>query len=302
MRKARSDWSDQRRLQPGATLYALIAGKGPFSGRNLPETLRQLCELEPEPLSRLNPSVPRDLEAICLKAMNKRPDARYASAREMAEDLERFLDGRPVVARMPGAAERLLRSLCRHPARCAAVFAAIAILAVVSTQQFELPMVRDRLDPQDRRELRLAVNRSYEAELRRGVERGEILIRDHPESREGRRSLASIYHRLGELLVNTDRLADALWAYDRGGTLLRQHLRDEPGDVTSQIELADVLGSLGEASWALGRASDARAAYREAVIVRQGVVASHSEVRAYRDDLTRTLKRLNQLSSTTGPG
>ena len=56
----------------GATLYALLAGKGPFSGRNVLETLRQLHDLEPEPLRRLNPSVPRDLEAICLKAMDER--------------------------------------------------------------------------------------------------------------------------------------------------------------------------------------------------------------------------------------
>ena len=177
----------------------------------------------------------------------------------MADDLRHFLTGEPIICRKSGLAESMVRSLCRHPGRCAAVLAVLAILAVASTQRFELQRPGQRLDRHDRRELRRVINRTHEVGLRRSIELGENLIRDHSESRERRPRLASIYHRLGELLVNTDRLADALWTYERAATLLRQHLRDEPGDLTSQMELADVLGSLGEASWpSAGRAMPGR--------------------------------------------
>ena len=286
----------------GATLYTLLAGKGPFSGRTAMEALRLLLDFEPEPPCRLNPTVPRDLEAICLKAMNKRPDCPLCFSARDGRGLEAFFGRPPDLWRGCrawrsawlagcGAARsgsprssrpsRPLRSSfpssssCRRPAAVSALRAGASSVA---------PSI-DR------------TRRTCGAR----VELGETRIRDHSENREGRRTLATLYHRLGDLLVNTDRLADAPWAYERAVTLLRQDLRGEAGDVTPQIELAEVLGSLGEACWALGRAHDARAAYREAVIVRQSVVMNHPKVPAYQDDLTRTLNRLNELSNKVRP-
>src|SRR5262249_37533732 len=162
-------------------------------------------EIEPEPPSRLDPTVPRDLEAICLKALNKRPADRYASARAMAEDLQRFLESRPILARTPGAAERLVRWLRRRPAGFAALLLAPTALPIVSLQQVEPQKARRRLDAEGRRPLRRVINRSHEVELRRAIEAGEARLRADSESREGRRTLGSSYHRLGDLLVNTDR-------------------------------------------------------------------------------------------------
>jgi serine/threonine protein kinase len=84
----------------GATLYALLTEQPPFSGNSL-AVLRQIPEVRPVAPSILNPSVPRSLELICLHAMEKIPSRRYASMQEFADDLQRFVDGRPVQARTP---------------------------------------------------------------------------------------------------------------------------------------------------------------------------------------------------------
>lgn len=84
----------------GATLYALLTEQPPFSGNPL-AILRQIPEVQPVAPSILNPDVPRSLELICLHAMEKIPSRRYASMQEFAQDLQRFVDGRPVHARTP---------------------------------------------------------------------------------------------------------------------------------------------------------------------------------------------------------
>jgi serine/threonine-protein kinase len=78
----------------GAVLYALLAGKAPFGGESVVETLEAVRQRAPEPPTRANPAVPRDLEVICLKCLEKDPNRRYRSAEALAEDLRRWLDGR----------------------------------------------------------------------------------------------------------------------------------------------------------------------------------------------------------------
>ena len=90
----------------GTILYALLAGRAPFAGTTLIETLDLVRSHAPEPPSLINPHVPRDLEIICLKCMQKEPLRRYSSALALAEDLERWLDGVPILARPVGPLTR----------------------------------------------------------------------------------------------------------------------------------------------------------------------------------------------------
>jgi hypothetical protein len=98
----------------GVVLYELLTGERPFRGTRRMLIL-QVLEDEPRPPRQLNDKISRDLETICLKAMAKSPTRRYASARELASDLRRFLAGEPIRARPVGRIERLWRWCRRNP-------------------------------------------------------------------------------------------------------------------------------------------------------------------------------------------
>jgi len=95
----------------GAVLYCLLTGRPPFQSANPLETLRQVIEGEPVPPRHLNPAIDADLEAICLKCLEKRPDDRYHSATALQEELTRFLNGEAVSIRTRPSLERLRRTL-----------------------------------------------------------------------------------------------------------------------------------------------------------------------------------------------
>lgn len=114
----------------GTILYALLAGRAPFAGTTLIETLDRVRTCSPERPSQLNERVPRDLEIICLKCLEKEPARRYPSALALAEDLDRWLTGRPILARPVGATVRTLM-WCRRNKALAAL-AALLMAALVS--------------------------------------------------------------------------------------------------------------------------------------------------------------------------
>jgi serine/threonine-protein kinase len=114
----------------GAVLYEMLSGRPPFVGQSPAEIIQKVIAEEPAPPSRSKGQVPRDLETICLKCLQKSPARRYASAQDLADDLYRFLDGKPVLARPVGVIERSVKWARRRPTQVTLL--AVLLLALVA--------------------------------------------------------------------------------------------------------------------------------------------------------------------------
>jgi serine/threonine protein kinase len=116
----------------GAILYELLTGRPPFRGATPVETLNQVLSSEPVAISRMRPNTPHDVGTICLKCLEKEPKNRYATAAALADDLDRFLTYRPILARRSSLAEQTWR-WCRRNPRVAVLIGAVAWLLVAVT-------------------------------------------------------------------------------------------------------------------------------------------------------------------------
>jgi serine/threonine protein kinase len=179
----------------GATLYELLASRPVFDGEDRGELLRQVAFERPTALRTLAPRLPRDLETIAHKALEKSPDDRYASAGEMGFDLRRFLRGEPIRAKPPTLAERALKWSLRHrrPAAAAALALVLAVVGLsvgtllISRSRNEAVVARKLVEDRDREnrrmlsaiETRLALQAYKRGELERA---SELLERQVPRS------------------------------------------------------------------------------------------------------------------------
>jgi serine/threonine protein kinase len=147
----------------GATLYELLTLRPIFEGRDRNELLRQIADDEPRRPHSLHASTPRELETVVLKALRKEPSERYPTARALADDLQRFLDDQPVLARRPTAAERLRKLARRHPSL---VGAAAVVLILLSAGSLLSTLLIGRAQQNAEEAYRRERQRAEEAESR----------------------------------------------------------------------------------------------------------------------------------------
>jgi serine/threonine protein kinase/WD40 repeat protein len=143
----------------GATLYALLTGRPPFQGTTVAETLHQVKYREPLPPRRVNPAVDRDLNTITLRCLEKEPGRRFGSAAALADELQRYLEGRPILSRPVGPSGRLWR-WCRRKPILASLSAAALFLMMLSGGLY----LANRIETNRRQQAELA----YESAAERG--------------------------------------------------------------------------------------------------------------------------------------
>jgi WD40 repeat protein len=190
----------------GAIFYELLTGRPPFRGATMLETLEQVKTVDPVPPSRLVPRLPRDVETVCLKCLQKEPARRYSDAAALADDLGRYAAGLPVRARRVGEAERAWRWCRRNPVT-AGLVGGIALALVVGTTvatHFAVRAARGERSAVLNAEQALAHARRADSEARRAQEEKRLSDR--------------------RLYVAEMNLAHQAWQNGATG-LVQQHLR-----------------------------------------------------------------------------
>lgn len=191
----------------GLTLYEMLTLQPAFAGKDRQELLRQIAFEEPKPPRRLNGSTPGDLETIVLKAIAKSPAERYVTAQELADDLRRFLEDRPIQARRPTVLQRLRKWSRRHqPAVFTGVAAGIILLVLGMLGLVVSNMVITREKNQalmDRQETKKQMFQSRLAEARAGRWSGRMGQRVG-----GLEALAEAANLARELDLGEDRLLE----------------------------------------------------------------------------------------------
>lgn len=294
----------------GALLYETLTGRPPFLAANQFETLMQVIEREPVSPRKLQPTVPRDLETICMKCLEKESSKRYESAESLADDLRRFLDNAPIHARPVSFLERTWKLSRRHPA--AAALIAVSILAATTliiggiTYNTQLRAERDRTE----RNLGLAM----EAIDKMLTEVGEEQLAVEPRMEKKRQRLLSqalaLYEQLLEekkddprVLLETAqahrRVADlfrllgdnekAIVAYNDASTMLVELNRESPDNPSYRRQMAHCNNMRGEALRTVGRLNEAEAAYAGAQSQLEVLVAAYPGEASYREELASVL-------------
>lgn len=204
----------------GATLYELLANRPPFIAPDAARVLRAVIEDEPRPIRHFVSEVPHDLELVVLKCLSKERERRYASARELSDDLTRWLDGEPVRARSPSALYRASKLVRRHPAwfgAAAAVLLAVATLAFAtyrdalqrsaSTAALALSQLVDSVRADAELHRRLGENELAAQELDEGVAACRAFLAEY--------DIAHAHYLLGRLLRERGDERGARTALDR---------------------------------------------------------------------------------------
>jgi serine/threonine protein kinase/tetratricopeptide (TPR) repeat protein len=312
----------------GVTLYEALTLKRPFEGRDAAEVFRNLQVCDPLPPGKHNPLLPRDLETICLRALEKDPSQRYGSMAELTTDLQRFLEFRPIVARPVGRTRRVLRIARRRPTL--SLLVAVLTLIVV-TAPIVLVLVNEAIrDERDvaqanaieaERQARIAeavvdhlvelfspptevtgtdLNWGWEEMLAASVERIPTELEQDPLLR------AALLEAAGRIHANLERYEQGVPLLDRAYALRQRQLQDgHPGLATTLVWLAGAHLDAGNPQAARSLAARGLEAlesrqedrYREATFDLRYLLARATRDCEDSEQALKELRRLEELSS-----
>jgi serine/threonine protein kinase/Tfp pilus assembly protein PilF len=308
----------------GATLYELLTLHPVLEGSDRRELLRQIAWEEPRPPRRLNREIPVELETIVLKALAKEPAERYSTAQELADDLQRFLDDRPVLAQRPTRAQQLKKWLRRHrmvawimavlfvKALIGSVVAAVLIyqeqqrtfeaykreadqrrraetnlrIALAALDEIYLKVVEDNLprDPQHEQEYRVL--------LEKALSFYEQFAQTNRSEPLVRLETGRAYLRVGMIHQKLGQHDKAEQSFQESARLLKELSDYFPTDPVARQELAKAHQHLALLFRTTGRLRDAERENQKALDLRQQLVNAEPANPAFRNELASTHRTL----------
>jgi serine/threonine protein kinase len=292
----------------GAILYETLTGLPPFLGETAAAIVMDVVSKDPVPPRQLQPKVPRDLETICLKCLQKDPMRRYASAGALADDLHRFLAGEPIHGRPMALPERALKWARRRPAVAAllgsGVLAAAVVLAVSLAFNFRLRAEARRSEANFRLALKavdemltevgdeqLVFEPRMEEKRRRLLEKALDFYRqfldDKTDDAELRSKTSLAYKRKADILRLLNEKEKSRTAYDQAIGMLSQLTAAFPDDLDYREALADSYNWRGELLRLTGNRDEARASYEQALKVAEELADAFPDVPLYRSRVAR---------------
>jgi tetratricopeptide (TPR) repeat protein len=305
----------------GVTLYELLTLQPAFTGKDRAEVLRQIAFDEPVAPRRLKKDIPPELETIVLKAMEKNATDRYGSARELADDLRRFLDHRPIHARRPSFIRTVLKWARRHHTAVlsAAVILMVAFLALAAETWLlwrEKEATKAALARADAKTLwaRRAVDDMYRevAEkwltdrphmtevqrqfLRKALDFYEELSKERSTDPEVRLQTVIAYRRMGRICEGVENHHAKAEGYLRQAERMARDLVDDfPKETAHREEQVRATYELGRVLWERMRFEEAEEFLRRASSLAARLAAAFPNVAAYQQDRVKCLGTLAEL-------
>jgi tetratricopeptide (TPR) repeat protein len=276
----------------GAVLYDLLVGAPPFRGSSVVETLELVCTAAPKPPREFNPAVPHDLQVICLKCLEKEPEKRYRSARELANDLRAFLNGAPISARSYSTSERAWKWVRRRPT--AAALLLVSVMALVGLAAGGVVIAKQQSELAHEEQRRLEESEALRKKAEQEWERAEANFREARAAVDelrliGHRRLSSVPHVEG---IRRELLEKALAFNERFSAI--------NGDLPAQRqEVGRAHLHMAEIQELLGRQKEAERSYRSALASFTRLLAEESDSVEHRRDLAITWNDLAILQAAT---
>jgi serine/threonine protein kinase/Tfp pilus assembly protein PilF len=283
----------------GATLYELLTLEPAIPGHEGQALLRQIERQDPRPPKQLQPKLPLDLQTVIMKGMAKRRDDRYATADEFADDLQRVLDGKPIVAHPPTLLDRAIRWAQRHR-EIVAMAGVVCLLAVLGLGMGALLYIREQqkiaektlqnyklaennfLGAQDTLEsLSMQLSRRLSklpgaAPTRRDLLRNTLsYLRDFANQAKDkpamRADVALTYTRIGNLSRETGSNAEAIDSYTEAIAIYRALADENQGDTEYRWRMGVCLNQLGLVLKKTGKIDEAKQAYQNAIQLQEEI-------------------------------
>lgn len=233
----------------GATLYELATLRPAFDGQCREELLTRVTMQDPVPLRRINRAIPEDLETIILKAMAKEPQDRYADTAELAEDLQRFLDSRPIRAKKPGLMARVNKWSRRHKPVVALGLAAL-LLAVLGLAVSNILVARERFKTREAYEEVARKQSETETALAEEAKQRTLAERSFRQAREMldsfvQASIEDLAVKEGDEDIRQAVLLASLPYYQRFIEQTRDNLPLQSELAASHLRVAKILDAIG---------------------------------------------------------